>query len=52
MNCKRCIECGKFPFCKFIENPQKEACDKSIKKTLGTGGVVHEQRRSTKDSKR
>ena len=46
----RCIECGKYPFCRFIENPQEKVCEKSIKKPIG--GIENEQRRSTNDSKR
>ena len=46
----RYIECGKYPFCEFIENPQEKACEKSIKKPVG--GMINEQRRSIKNSKR
>ena len=30
----RCIECGKYPLCEFINNPQKEDCEKSQKRKL------------------
>ena len=30
----RCIECGTFPFCKYIENPQEKACEKFEKRNL------------------
>ena len=48
----RCIECGKFPFCEFIENPQEKACERSIKKPIGKGDVVYEQKKSVRNSKR
>ncbi len=32
----KCINCGKYPFCNKIENSQQEACEKFIKRPLGT----------------
>ena len=31
----RCIDCGKFPFCEDIKNPQDIECEKSVKRPLG-----------------
>ncbi|MBQ9659356.1 MAG: hypothetical protein IJV31_11470 [Clostridia bacterium] len=31
----KCINCGKYPFCKKIEKPQQEACENFIKRPLG-----------------
>ena len=30
----RCVECGKYPFCEKIDNPQKTDCANMIKKPL------------------
>ena len=32
MKNERCIECGKYPFCKKIKDPQSRECKNLIKK--------------------
>lgn len=30
----KCIQCGRYPFCKKIQNSQQEACGEFIKRKL------------------
>lgn len=30
---KKCVNCGKYPFCNKIENSQQPACEKYVKRT-------------------
>lgn len=34
MEKKKCIKCGRFPFCNKIEDSQQEACEEFIKRSL------------------
>lgn len=34
MEKKKCIKCGKFPFCNKIEDSQQEGCEEFIKRSL------------------
>ena len=38
----RCIKCGKYPLCEFIEDPQREDCEKQVERPLEV--EIHERK--------